>query len=234
MLKAFVKLLWVEASVKMELAATAVEFGWWQLAMVKPDWPLQCKIESFFWIFYMSARAFSGCHFSSSGRALVSNQLLWLRSLWGILQIPLLSAQPSCILCITFQAWGCSFPVLNAHANVFASKPHTPKWWHLSRFLPEVAQEKMMYMITCRSLHWCSSLPSIAAIIFVSKQEGGLNHSTPPLMYKYGSSLKFHISFIFHVVSNHATQPSGCVEEQCGKKKLLYMHFKTPCGRLFN
>lgn len=81
--------------------------------------------------------------------------------------------------------------------------------------------------------HWCS-LPSIAVIVFVSKQEGGLNHSTPPLMYKYGSSLKFHINFIFNVVSNHATQASGCVEEQCKKKKLLYMHFKTPCGRLFN
>lgn len=119
--------------------------------------PCNAKLKAFFfWIFYMSARGFSGCHFSSSGRALVSNQLLWLRSLWGILQIPLLSAQPSCILCVTFQAWGCSFPVLNAHANVFASKPHTPKWWHLSRFLPKVAQEKMMYMITCRSLDWLS------------------------------------------------------------------------------
>lgn len=46
-------------------------------------------------------------------------------------------------------------------------------------------------------------------------------------MYKYGSSLKFHISFIFHVVSNHATQPSGCVEEQCGKKKIAVYAFQN-------
>lgn len=80
----------------------------------------------------------------------------------------------------------------------------------------------MFYMITfLQELglieHWWCSFPSIAATIFVSKQEGGLNHSTPPLMYKYDSSLQFHISFIFHVVSNPASQPAGCVEEQCKK-----------------